>query len=193
MTSDHLPEHACARARRAVHRRLDGEPRDASLDDWLERHEKGCAPCRAFRADLEAIQATLRSWPELELPRSAIDVRPRRVAHAAWRPFAAGVLLAVAAFGAYEWRRLAARPAASEPPSTLDMIVIDPERVERDPDYARLVAERALHVLAHASRALERGERLAVRDVLGDVGGALGRVQLDETEAGQPPARENEL
>jgi hypothetical protein len=211
MISDRIPAHDCARAHRAVHRLLDGERLDAALAAWLERHEEGCAECRAFRADLETIQASLRSWPELELPRPVIDAvrvrnaranegRSREGRRVDWRPFAAGVLLTAAAFGAWEWSRRAASPAAStEPESTLDLIVIDPERVRQDPEYARQIAERAVQVLAQASRALERGERLAVRDVLGDVSGALERIPMDwpETSGSREPRetrpRENEL
>jgi predicted anti-sigma-YlaC factor YlaD len=206
MSDSDVLEFDCRRARQTVHEILDGDGPAADGTGWLDEHLTVCESCRGFDADMRALQASLQGLPALRLPDSVLD-QVRRVTmgepdrpqakrwRIEWRSFAAAAVLTAAAFGLWQWN---GREDLEEPPSTVGMIVIDPARLERDPEYARHIAEETRRVLGLTSQALRQTERAAVRGVLVDqIAGALEKVPVewpDEDELTKKNRdRENEL
>ena len=117
-----------------------------------------------------------------------------------WRSFAVAAVLTGAAFGLWQW---GSRPDVAEQPQesaqTVGLIVIDPERVRTDPEYARQIAAETRRVLGLTSDALRRTERAAFHGILaGEVGGTLERVPVswpeqDPEQIERNRQRENEL
>jgi len=206
MSDSDVTEFDCRRARQIVHEILDGDSPETESGRWLDRHLVRCTACRDFDADLRAVQDSLRKLPELRFPDAALEqVRARTLGEAdrpqvprwrvEWRSFAAAAVLTAAAFGLWQWN---SPDDAEEPPSTVGMIVIDPARIERDPAYARRIAEETRRVLGLTSQVLRQTERAALRGVLVDqVAGALEKVPVDWPEEDPTTKRnrerENEL
>lgn len=206
MSNSDVLELDCRRARQIVHEILDGDSPEIEGTRWLDEHLKRCEGCRGFDSDMRVVQESLRSLPALRLPDAALEQvramttgrldRPQAKRwRVDWRSFAAAAVLTAAAFGLWQWN---SRGRLEEPQSTVGLIVIDPARLERDPEYARQIAEETRRVLGLTSRVLRQTERAAVRGVLVDqVAGALEKVPVewpDEDELTMKNRdRENEL
>jgi len=174
----------CARARRVVHARLDGEalaPDDASLVDV---HLAGCDACRAVVAELEEIQRELRSVQVPGLEAAALErvwertsragpARRGSVARRSWRVAAAAAGLALA-LGGLPWIVVERRDRA----------------MAREAEIRRAAGE-ARFVLAVAGSALRRAERATTDKVLvGGIGAALDRTSIRWSGAtGSRPTR----
>jgi len=197
----------CRRARKAIHEILDGDKLDEDRSLWLQEHLPRCADCREFDAEMRSMQGALRSLPVSQFPDAALDrvweqtirqdqASPRRNWRIDWRSFAAAAVLTAAAFGLWQWNR---PDDLDERAQTVGLIVIDPERVRSDPEYARQIAEETRRVLGLTSDALRRTERAAFQGILVDeVGGALGKVPVhwpeqDDEQTERNRQRENEL
>jgi anti-sigma factor RsiW len=171
------PEPDCSEAREAIHASLDADLMDAVQRRDLEAHLARCAPCREHAAELRRVQDALRSLPELELPEEALERVWQRTTRSSRLPFrprlrdlvasaAAVLLVAVVGLWLYE---------GSAPPGPTDA------ELERAAREARLV-------LGVASRALQRSEEVAIRDVLAEeVSPALRRapIRWPEPSAGE--------
>jgi hypothetical protein len=198
----------CRRARDAVHAILDGETLDGARQEWLGVHLRECAGCREFDAEMRALQGALRELPGARFPEAALDdvwertlrSDPARRSSSRWRldwrSCAAAAVLTAAAFGLWHWQRSG---APDEPRQSVGLIVIDPERLRNDPEYARRITEETRRVLGLTSDALRRTERTAVREILGnEVGRALEKVPLSwpaqpDEQTKRNRQRENEL
>lgn len=159
----------CEVARRAIHRRLDGEPLAEADARDLAAHLQRCGACGEFDSDLRAIQSGLREIPLAALPDAALQsVLDRTLSsrHAQtlrfgldWR-LAAAAVVTVAVIGL--WQSL--YPPAPRP---------------SDVELERAAVETRA-VLRLTARALRRAERTATRDVLaGEVSPALRRVPIN--------------
>jgi len=197
----------CRRARKAIHEILDGDALEKDREQWLHDHLGECLACREFDAEMRALQAALRELPVSQFPEESLDrvwtetVRQDRGARRKpwrldWRSFAAAAVLTAAAFGLWQWNRTG---DAEDPTQTVGLIVIDPERVRSDPEYARRIAEETRRVLGLTSDALRRTERAAFRGILSEeIGGALEKVPVnwperDDEQTQRNRQRENEL
>jgi hypothetical protein len=164
----------CLRARRAIHRRLDGEPVAAPAD-----HLAGCSDCRALAVDLETIRTALRSVAARQvLDGAALEQVWARTTLAELRAAPGrgrgrrGALLVAAALLAAAFGLWLLRPAVPAEPSRAEL--------ERAAAQTRLV-------LGLTARALERTRRAAVGGVLGgEVSPALRRVPIDWPAAPVP-------
>ena len=197
----------CRRARKAIHEILDGDVQESDREQWLDGHLQQCSACREFDTEMRSLQGALRALPASHFPERALDEvwkqtiqqddagghRPWRLD---WRSFAAAAVLTAAAFGLWQWNRPG---EITEPAQTVGLIVIDPERVRNDPEYARQIAEETRRVLDLTSDALRRTERAAFQGILADeVGGALEKVPVtwpekDDEQTERNRQRENEL
>lgn len=168
--TDH--EGGCDEAREAIHASLDADVMDAAQKQELEAHLARCARCRELADELRVVQQGLRSLPELKLPDEVLEKvwdRTTRSRRASLRPrrrdlvaVAAAVLL-VAVLGL--WLRDGSAPTG---PTDAEL--------ERAAMQARLV-------LGVASRALQRTEETAVREVLAEeISPALRRVPIQWPE-----------
>ena len=197
----------CRRARKAVHEILDGDALEQDREQWLGDHLGQCAACREFNAEMRAMQGALRELPLSSFPEEALDrvwTETVRKDHAPghkgwrldWRSFAVAAVLTAAAFGLWLWNQ----PGdTADPTQTVGLIVIDPERVKNDPEYARRIADETRRVLGLTSDALRRTERAAFQGILADeIGGALEKVPVDwpvreDEQTERNRQRENEL
>ncbi len=198
----------CGRARKAIHEILDGDVLETDREQWLRDHLQQCGACREFDAELRSLQGALRSLPASRFPEEALGrvweqtvrqqgrTEPRKSWRIDWRSFAAAAVLTAAAFGLWQWNQPA---GLDDPTQTVGLIVIDPERVRTDPEYARQIAEETRRVLGLTSDALRRTERAAFQGILVDeIGGTLAKVPVtwpeqhdEQTERNRQ--RENEL
>ena len=166
----------CARARQAIHARLDGEPVEESR---AVEHLSRCASCRQVEAELRRIQLGLRALPQPELRDGALAEVWARTSRA--EPPASRVRR-----GRLDWRLAAAAVLAlalvalwqlTGPGSTSELAGGEEPEVSQA-ELDRAVAETRL-VLGLTSRALRRAEEVAVERVLGhEVSGALRRIPI---------------
>ena len=167
----------CARARAALHRRLDGDALEAPAAAWLDDHLSTCAGCRSAADELEALTRALRALPGLPLPESALREVRRRTVEARrggwfdWRAAAAAAVLTAALGGLLYSGRPASGPAA-----------VDVAAAPTEAELARAAAE-ARFVLGLTAAALNKSERVAVGEVLGrHVAPALSKVPIEWAE-----------
>ena len=176
------PGIGCVRARSSLHRRLDGDALDAAAEAWLAEHLSTCAACRSAADELEALTRALRALPALPLPEPALravrrqTVESRRGGWFDWRAVAAAAVLTAALGGLLYFDRRSSAPGAVE-------LLARPTEAE----LARAAAE-ARYVLGLTAAALNKSERVAVGEVLGQhVGPALSKIPIEWPE--RPPAR----
>jgi predicted anti-sigma-YlaC factor YlaD len=161
---------ACARARRDVHRVLDGEvlPLERARDH--DAHLASCAECRQAADELGGIVRALAALPQETLPPDALE-RVRDRARERGRRSWGGVV------------RVAASLALV---AALAAVWFEDVRDRRADDAElRQAADQVRLVLGIAGRAIERTEDAAIGAVLRDrVSGALDRLPVtwpDET------------
>ncbi len=168
---------SCEEIRKRIHLDLDG-------DRHVAEHLASCADCRVWIDEHAAIQASLRSLPELQLPDLALQRIWKRtsrsgegrvapvVRHRRLRVAAAAIVIA-GAIGVWSWRR----PVPSVQPSDAEL---------------QVAAQEARIALELVGDALRRTRRVAVRDVLIDeVSGTLRKVPVEWPEPSNPENRRN--
>jgi predicted anti-sigma-YlaC factor YlaD len=174
----------CARARAYLHRRLDGDALDAAAEASLAEHVSACATCRQATDELEALTRALRALPAIPLPEPALQEVRRQTIEARrrggwfdWRAAAAAAVLTAALGGLLQvWR---------EPQVSAVDVAAQPTPAE----LARAAAE-ARFVLGLTARALNKSERVAVDEVLGQhVAPALSKVPIEWSEPSRARSR----
>ncbi len=171
---------SCEEIRKQVHLDLDGDVRGAAADRRVTEHLASCAGCRAWADEHAAIQSSLRSLPELQLPDLALqriwkrtsrsDERPVRsiYRHRGLRAVAMAAMVLAAAIGIWSWRQ----PGPSVQPSEAEL---------------QVAAQEARIALELVAGALRRTRRVALRDVLVDeVSGTLRKVPVDWPDSSNP-------
>ena len=180
-TNGDLTRLDCARARRNVHRVLDGDALRPAERGRLSAHLGGCVACREFERDVTELHAALRSLPQDSLPDASLErvwdatVRSAERRTGAverwidWRVLAAAAVLTLGFIGLWRSPLVGLGDARS---TRVQVELSDTE------ELARLGAEARL-VLRMTADALRRVERAAVDDVLTDeVSPALSKAQI---------------
>ncbi len=170
----------CEEIRKRVHLDLDGDRPGAAADRRVAEHLASCTGCRAWTDEHAAIQSSLRSLSELQLPDLALQRIWRKTSrsgegpvrsiyrHRGLRAVAVAAMVIAAAIGTWSWRQ----PSPPAQPSEAEL---------------QVAAHEARIALELVAGALRRTRRVAVRDVLVDeVSGTLRKVPVEWPESSNP-------